>query len=240
MNGALRSALWLGFFGLILWAWWVMYTMAAQMGVVRMNMHDFGPLFAMWAIMMAAMMGPTFVPTLRTYEDLIGSADGTRGGSLGLIGGYFAAWIGFAAVISAAQVGLIEARMVTRMGRSMSVWFSAGLLIAAGLYQFTALKDRCLAHCRSPMVQFLTHWRPGFIGGLRMGVHHGAYCVMCCWGLMAIGFVGGVMDLKWMGGATVLMTIEKLPDLGRWVTRPVGVALILWGGYVLLAHVAGI
>ena len=116
MNGALRSALWLGFFGLILWSWWVMYTMAGQMGVVRMNMHDFGPLFVMWAIMMAAMMGPTFVPTLRTYEDLIVSADGTRGGSLGLIAGYFAAWIGFAALISVVQVGLIEARLVTRMG----------------------------------------------------------------------------------------------------------------------------
>lgn len=228
----LRSLSWLAFFGLILWAWWVMYSMAMDMGREPMNMHDFGPLLIMWAIMMAAMMGPTFVPTLKTYEDLMISADGTRPGWVGLIIGYLGAWIGFAVLISAIQVGLIELGLVTRMGRSMSGWFSFGLLLAAGLYQFTALKERCLRHCRTPMMQFLAHWHPGFAGGLRMGLHHGVFCVACCWGLMAIGFVGGTMDLIWMGGATVLMTLEKLPALGRWLTRPVGVALLLWAGYV--------
>ena len=228
----LRVITWLGFFGLVGWSWWVMYSMAMMMGREPMNMHDFGPLVIMWAIMMAAMMGPTFVPTLRTYEDLIHSADGSRAGWLGLILGYLGVWVIFAVVISAAQVWLIEARLVTRMGRSMSGVFSAGLLLAAGLYQFTALKDRCLRHCRSPMIQFLAHWRPGFAGGIRMGAHHGAYCVACCWGLMAIGFVGGTMDLIWMGGATVLMTLEKIEDIGKWLTRPVGLALIVWGLYV--------
>ena len=211
-----------------------MYSMAMMMGRMPMNMHDYAPLFAMWAIMMAAMMGPTFVPSLLTYEDLIKSADGTRAGSVGLILGYFACWVAFALLITIIQVQLIEAKFVTRMGRSMSGWFSAALLIAAGLYQFTALKDRCLEHCRSPMVQFLKHWRTGFVGGVKMGAHHGAYCVACCWGLMAIGFVGGIMDLWWMGGATILMTLEKLEDIGRWLTRPIGLALLLWGGYVAL------
>ena len=235
----IRTFSWLGFFALILWAWWGMYSMAADMGRVPMNMHDFGPLLAMRAIMMAAMMGPTFVPALRTYEDPMQSANGTRPGWFGLILGYFAAWIGFAVVISVLQVVLIEMRLVTRMGRSMSLGFSFLLLLAAGLYQFTSLKERCLHHCRTPMMQFLAHWRTGFSGGVIMGLHHGAYCVVCCWGLMAIGFVGGVMDLIWMGGATILMTLEKLPALGRWLTRPIGVALLIWAGYVGL-KIAGI
>lgn len=227
-----RTLLWLGFFGLILWAWWVMYSMAMMMGKMPMDMASFMPLFVMWAIMMAAMMGPTFVVSLRAYEDLITSANGSRAGSLGLILGYFAAWVLFAAGIAALQAWLVQSGIVNQMGRSISGWFSAGLLIAAGAYQFTKIKDICLEHCRSPMVQFLKHWHPGFVGGIRMGAHHGAYCVACCWGLMAIGFVGGMMSLVWMGIATLLMTLEKLPDLGNWVTRPVGVGLIGWGLYV--------
>lgn len=227
-----RALAWIGFFAGILIAWWMMYSMASKMGRMPMNMHDFGPLFAMWAVMMAAMMGPTFVPALTTYEDLIGSANGTRGGWFGLILGYFGAWVGCAAIISVCQVGLIELGLVTRMGRSASDALSFGLLAAAGLYQFTSLKERCLHHCRTPMMQYLAHWRPGTMGGVIMGAHHGAYCVACCWGLMVIGFVGGVMDLLWMGAATVLMTLEKLPDLGRWLTKPVGVALLIWAGYV--------
>ena len=234
-----RTMAWIGFFGLIIWAWWVMYDMAMMMGRMPMNMHDLGPLFVMWAIMMAAMMGPTFVPTLRTYEDMITSANGTRAGWFGLIAGYLGVWIGFAAIIALVQVQLIETRLVTRMGRSMSGVFSAALLLAAGFYQFTALKERCLRHCRSPMLQFLAHWRSGGWGGVIMGAHHGAYCVLCCWGLMVIGFVGGTMDLLWMGGATVLMTLEKIEEAGRWLTRPLGLALIVWGGYVA-AQTAGL
>ena len=191
--------------------------------------NKFVGLFSMWAIMMAAMMGPTFVPTMRAYEDLITSANGSRLGSIGVILGFFFVWIGFAALIAIAQTWLIEAGLLSSMAKSASTTFSAGLLISAGAYQFTALKDRCLAHCRSPMFQFLAHWRPGFLGGIRMGLHHGAYCVACCWGLMVIGFVGGIMDLLWMGGATILMTLEKLPQLGKWLTRPLGIGLILWG-----------
>lgn len=203
--------------------------MAADMGQRPMNMHDFAPLTVMWAIMMAAMMGPTFVPTLGTYEDLIGSSNGTRVGAMGLVLGYFAIWLAFAVVISGLQVLLIEAQLLTRMGRSMSIGFSSALLIVAGIYQFSSLKERCLRFCRSPMSQFLAYWRPGFVGGILMGFRHGLWCVTCCWGLMVIGFVGGVMDLIWMGGATLMMTLEKLEPLGRFLTWPAGAALILWG-----------
>ena len=196
---------------------------------IPMMPSQLGGLFSMWAIMMAAMMGPTFVPTMRAYEDLITSANGSRAGSVGVVLGFFVVWVGFAGLIALAQYWLIEFGLLTAMGKSVSKLFSASLLLAAGVYQFTALKDRCIDHCRSPMFQFLAHWRPGFAGGIHMGLHHGVYCVACCWGLMVIGFVGGTMDLLWMGGATVLMTLEKLPDLGRLLTRPLGFGLIVWG-----------
>ncbi|MBM1312151.1 DUF2182 domain-containing protein [Sulfitobacter mediterraneus] len=222
----LRSLFWLAFFGIVLWAWWVMFSMAT--GPMMMP-SQYMSLFLMWSIMMAAMMGPTFVPTMRAYEDLITSADGSRSGSLGVVLGFFAVWVGFAAIIAFAQNTLVGFGLLNAMGASVSTALSSGLLIAAGIYQFTTLKGRCLAHCRSPMMQFIAHWRPGFSGGLRMRLHHGAYCVACCWGLMVIGFVGGTMDLLWMGGATLMMTLEKLPDIGRWFTKPLGVALIFWG-----------
>lgn len=222
-----RNTFWLGFFGIVLGAWWVMFSMAtAPMSMMPNQLYN---LFVMWAIMMAAMMGPTFVPTIRAYEDLITSADGSRVGSLGVVLGFFIVWVGFAALIAFAQSWLIKVGLLSSMGQSVSKLFSAALLLSAGLYQFIALKDRCLAHCRSPMFQFLAHWRPGFVGGIRMGLHHGAYCVGCCWGLMVIGFVGGTMDLLWMGGATLMMTLEKLPDIGRPLTKPLGFALISWG-----------
>jgi len=227
-----RNTFWLGFFAIVLWAWWVMFSMATA--PMSMMPNELPLLFVMWAIMMAAMMGPTFVPTMRAYEDLITSADGSRAGSIGVVLGFVVVWVGFAAVIAFAQFLLIEFGLLSAMGQTVSKIFSASLLLAAGVYQFTALKDRCLAHCRSPMFQFLAHWKPGFLGGLNMGLHHGAYCVACCWGLMVIGFVGGTMDLIWMGGATLMMTLEKLPDIGRYLTKPLGFALITWGMATLL------
>ena len=229
---ALRNTFWLGFFAIVLWAWWVMFNMT--IAPMSMMPSKYLGLFSMWAIMMAAMMGPTFVPTMRAYEDLITSADGSRSGSLGVVLGFFVVWVGFAGLIAFAQYWLIEVGVLTAMGRSVSSYFSAALLLSAGVYQFTALKDRCLDHCRSPTFQFLAHWRTGFSGGVYMGLHHGAYCVACCWGLMIIGFVGGVMDLLWMGGATLLMTLEKLPQVGRCLTRPLGIGLILWGVFTLI------
>ena len=228
----LRNTFWLGFFAIVLWAWWVMFSMTVA--PMSMMPSQYLGLFSMWAIMMAAMMGPTFVPTMRAYEDLITSANGSRAGSVGVVLGFFVVWVGFAGLIAFAQYTLIEVGLLTAMGQSVSKYFSAALLLSAGAYQFTALKDRCLDHCRSPTFQFLAHWRTGFSGGVYMGLHHGAYCVACCWGLMVIGFVGGVMDLIWMGGATVMMTLEKLPQIGRYLTRPLGFGLIAWGVLTLI------
>ena len=253
MNPVLRSSLWLAFFGLVLGAWWMMYSMAMDMDLdllgrpgemgnamramdprmpMYMPMAHFGPLFVMWGAMMAAMMLPTMVPTLRSYEDLMVSADGTRAGWIGVLLGYFAIWLGFAALIAAVQLALLFAGVIDMLGIAKSRWIAAALLMAVGLFQFTRTKEICHGVCHSPMMYFIGNWRTGFGGGLRMGLGLGVYCAVCCWGFMALGFAGGVMNLAWMGLATLFMVVEKLPQIGHHVTKPMGVILILGAGVV--------
>ncbi len=234
----LRSVLWIAFFGVIITAWVVMFMMAKMSGVdvigrpVGMNMmpmDTFAALFPMWAIMMAAMMLPTMIPTLTTYERLMVSADGTRVGWVGVLLGYFAVWVAFAALISSAQVALTRFAVIDALGIATSGLIAGGLMILVGAFQFTRAKEVCHGVCHAPMTYFLGHWKTGFAGGLRMGLGLGAYCVGCCWGFMALGFVGGVMSLLWMGLATLLMIFEKLPAIGHHVIKPTGVLLILVG-----------
>ncbi|WP_425657104.1 DUF2182 domain-containing protein [Roseobacter sp. EG26] len=250
MHGIMRSTLWLGFFTAILAAWWVMYAMSIDMDLdllgrpgemgarmaamdprmpMYMPMANFGPLFAMWAIMMAAMMLPTLVPTLRAYEDLMVSANGTRAGWLGVLLGYFVIWVGFAAVITGAQLGLLFGGIIDMLGVAKSPLVAGALLIIVGLFQFTRAKEICHGVCHAPAMYFLGHWRTGFQGGLGMGLGLGAFCVGCCWGFMSLGFVGGVMNLAWMGLATLFMILEKLPQIGHYVTKPMGVILCAAG-----------
>jgi len=244
----IRSALWLGLFALILAAWMMMYAMSMDMGLdllgrpndmgqmmrnmdprmdMDMPMASFGPLAVMWGAMMAAMMLPTMVPTLRSYEDLMTSANGTRAGWLGVLLGYFIIWLGFALLIAAVQLALLFGGVIDMLGIARSRWISAALLLAVGLFQFTRTKQICHGVCHSPMMYFMGNWRIGFGGGVRMGLGLGVFCVGCCWGFMALGFAGGVMNLAWMGLATLFMVLEKLPQIGHRVTRPMGVLLIL-------------
>lgn len=248
MPGMIRSTLWLGFFATILVAWWVLYVMAGNMDVgfwgqpgqmgaqmaamdprmpMYMPMASFGPLFWMWSLMMAAMMLPTLVPTLRAYEDLMVSATGTRAGWLGVLLGYFVTWVVFAALIALVQIVLLFGGVIDMLGIAKSRWFAVTLLLAVGLFQFTRAKEVCHGVCHSPMMYFLGQFRPGFSGGLWMGLGLGAFCVGCCWGFMALGFVGGVMNLAWMGLATLFMVFEKLPQLGHYLRKPAGVVLIV-------------
>ncbi|WP_204114597.1 DUF2182 domain-containing protein [Shimia biformata] len=253
-----RAVFWLGFFGAILAAWWYLYAMATGMGVdligrpgpmaeamrqmdprmpMYMPMANFWPLFLMWSVMMAAMMLPTMVPTLQTYQGLMKSVRGNGAGFAGWVGvlaGYLIAWIGFAAVIAGAQLALLYGGVIDMLGIAKSPWVGGGLLIAVGAFQFTRAKEVCHGVCHSPMMYFIGKWRPGGLGGLRMGLGLGAFCVGCCWGFMALGFVGGVMSLLWMGLATLFMVLEKLPEIGHRVMKPMGVMLIA-GGVVILA-----
>ena len=139
-------------------------------------------------------------------------------------------WLGFAVAATTLHWALERAGLVSAMMMgSRSRWLSGAVLIAAGLYQLSPLKNVCLAHCRTPASFLSRHWRPHALGALRLGAMHGAYCVGCCWMLMALLFVGGVMNLTWIAALAILVLIEKALPSGQWVGRATGIALIGWG-----------
>ncbi len=244
-----RAAGWLGFYALILLSWVAVVLMArglpgaeladvpaefwAALCASAAEANPFA-LWAMWALMAMAMMLPTFVPALRTFTDLSATGATNGAGALALVAGYAAIWLGASVIGAAAQWGLAQNGMLTPAGASLSPWLTAALLFGAGAYQFSGFKAACLAKCRMPLTFFMSHWRPGAVAALDMGLRLGALCLGCCWALMALGFIGGTMNLIWMGAATLFMTLEKLPEIGRWLTRPAGWALILAGGVSIL------
>lgn len=246
---SVRAFGWVGFYALILVAWLAVALMArdlpgAELGSVPaefwaalcVSAAEANPaaLWAMWALMASAMMLPTFVPALRTFTDLSATGATTGAGALALVAGYVTVWLGASILGAAAQWGLAQNGMLTPAGASLSPWLTAALLFSAGAYQFSTFKAACLAKCRMPLTFFMQHWRPGLPAALSMGLRLGALCLGCCWALMALGFVGGTMNLIWMGAATLFMTLEKLPEIGRLLTRPAGWALIVAGGAATL------
>lgn len=193
---------------------------------------------AMWWVMMIAMMTPSAAPAILLYAKVYQhtSAQSKVLAPTGAFAaGYLLVWLVFslaAALLHWAldRSGLVAAMMMGSRSRSLS----AGLLIAAGIYQLSPLKRSCLAQCRAPASFLSRHWRPHIGGALRLGVIHGAYCVGCCGVLMALLFVGGVMNLVWIAALTALVLIEKAVPGGQWVARGTGVALIFWGAVTLL------
>lgn len=198
-------------------------------------------MIGMWWIMMIAMMTPSAAPTILLYARVhrAALAKGQLRDEVAPIGafaaGYLSVWLGFAVAAAVLhftleRVGLIS----TMMMGSRSRWLSGGVLIAAGLYQLSPLKNVCLAQCRAPASFLARHWRPHASGALRLGAQHGAYCVGCCWMLMALLFVGGVMNLIWIAALTTMVLIEKVLPRGQWIGRSAGVALAGWGVATLL------
>jgi predicted metal-binding membrane protein len=193
----------------------------------------------MWWSMMVAMMAPAAAPAILLYGRV--HAHATSQGTAvrlapgwGFAAGYLLVWLGFSVAAATLHGGLQQAGLVeARMMGSQSRWLSAGVLIAAGLYQLSPLQNACLSHCRSPASFLTRHWRPGLAGALRLGVLHGAYCVGCCWLLMALLFVGGVMNLVWIAALTALVLAEKLLPGGRRVAQASGALLLLWGAATL-------
>jgi predicted metal-binding membrane protein len=193
-------------------------------------------MIAMWWIMMIAMMTPSATPTILLYARVYRHAlvQGQIQDKLAPTGafaaGYLLVWLGFAAAAATLHWALERAGLVSAMMMgSQSRLLSGAVLIAAGLYQLSPLKNICLAHCRTPTSFLSRHWRPRALGALRLGAMHGGYCVGCCWLLMALLFVGGVMNLTWIAALAILVLIEKVLPPGQWVGRGVGIALIVWG-----------
>jgi predicted metal-binding membrane protein len=193
-------------------------------------------IFLMWLIMMAAMMLPSAAPAILLVIALTkqrGERHAIRA-SGEFAFGYVAVWGAFSLVATGLQWGLDRAGLLSENMASGSVVLAAFLLFAAGVYQLTPWKHACLQHCRSPM-EFLTrHWRKGPLGPMRAGARHGAFCLGCCWMLMGLLFVGGLMNLIWIAGLALLVLIEKLFPLGPRVSQLTGVALIGWGAFVLV------
>jgi predicted metal-binding membrane protein len=226
---------WLGFFSLVLLAWLTLYRMQSGMGAGEMTMRSgLFVVFFMWVLMTAAMMAPSFVPSLKTYRDLTYTEAANGRTSVALLAGYMLAWIGFSALAALAQLTFVRFELLGMNGASSDWRLTSVLLLAAGAYQFSPLKSACLTKCRTPMTYFMSQWRPGFAGAARMGWQLGLSCLGCCWALMSLGFIGGVMNLAWMGIATALMVVEKLPDLGRVITKPLGIVLLAGGVFAAI------
>lgn len=196
------------------------------------NAGDFVFMFLMWAIMMVGMMVPSATPMMLLYTGIVRKA-GREGTVLAptavFATGYLAMWTVFSLGATMVQWALHQAALLSPMMRTHSPTLGAGLLIVAGLYQLTPLKHACLDHCRSPAHFISRHWRTGTLGAFRMGVEHGAFCLGCCWALMGILFVGGVMNLFLIAGLTLFVLLEKVLPSGVWVGRIAGGVLILVG-----------
>jgi predicted metal-binding membrane protein len=196
-------------------------------------------LFAMWAVMMVGMMTPSVAPMLLLYQRVAQQANaaGHAFAPTGwFLGGYLAAWGLFAAVATLAQWTLEAAALLSPMMDSASNRFGGGLLLLAGIWQWLPMKDACLSRCRAPLSFVQRHggFQQGASGSLRLGFLHGLYCVGCCWALMALLFVFGVMNLLWIAALMFVVLLEKILPGARWFTRVAGVIAVFAGAWMLL------
>ena len=191
-------------------------------------------IFLMWWVMMFGMMLPSAVPLLLLFARMMRKEKGAPYVPTGVFAlGYVVMWAAFSAIATGAQWGLEASGLLSGIMVGTSAVLAAALLIAAGVWQLTPLKNACLRHCRSPIGFLSAHWRPGRTGAFRMGLVHGAFCLGCCWFLMALLFYGGVMNLYWIIGLALYILIEKLLPAGVRIGQLTGVALIAWGAVLL-------
>ena len=191
---------------------------------------DISSLFLMWVIMSGAMMMPTLVPTLRTYQDLIYNGAGSSLGFILILKGFLIVWIGYSALISVFQAFLIGVSLVDQNGQFIYPLLSSIVLGSAGFYQFSKFKNACASKCRAPLTFFMEFWSEGRMASFKMGLRLGLSCLGCCWMLMLLAFVGGTMSLMFMGLATAIMVLEKLPKLGNYISKPLGYVLVVAAG----------
>ena len=202
------------------------------------NAMEFAFVFAMWAVMMIAMMTPSASPMILIYAR-VGRQAAQQGKPLAasawFAAGYFLAWIGFALAAASAQWAFERAALLTPMMAGASDVFGGAVLVAAGVYQWTPLKDVCLRQCQAPWLFIQRHggFRPNVPGSLALGARHGAYCIGCCWVLMALLFVGGVMNVLWIAAIAILVLAEKVVPAGRVISRTAGAGLVAGGAWLL-------
>jgi predicted metal-binding membrane protein len=250
-----RALVWGGVAGLagLAWLYLVHLSRGGSAGAGMTGMPGMAPVLvpwtaadvafttAMWAVMMVGMMLPTAAPVVLLFAAVTRKRRAERQPAVSagvFVVGYLAVWGGFSVGAALAQWGLHSLALLSPLMATASPILGGALLVAAGVYQLTPLKEVCLAHCRSPLGFFMTEWREGALGALRMGVRHGGYCLGCCWVLMGLLFVVGVMNLVWVAAIMGFVLLEKVAPGGVWIGR-VGSAGLLLGGIVLLGRATG-
>ena len=201
---------------------------------------EFAFVFVMWAVMMVGMMAPSAAPMILMYAR-VGRQGKIAGRPLAatgwFAGGYFLAWAGFSLAATVAQWVLQREALLDAHMAGADVLLGAVVLIVAGFYQWTPIKDVCLAQCQTPFRFLMSHggFRSSVPGSLRLGLLHGTYCVGCCWVLMALLFVVGVMNALWIALLALLVLLEKLTPWGRWVARFAGAVFVVAGAWMAVA-----
>jgi len=213
---------------------------SAQMSMPRSQAWqsaDIALTFMMWAVMMVAMMTPSATPMILMFARVNRQRQANHESApptIVFLLGYLLVWISFSAAATFVQWGLHSAALLSPEMISVTPLVGGVLLLLAGIYQFTPLKRICLTRCRTPLSFLMTEWREGTRGALIMGVRHGITCVGCCWLLMALLFVGGVMNLLWVALLAGSVLLEKVVQAGQWVSRAIGVLTIGWGAWLLI------
>ena len=240
----------LALFSLSALAWTYLVVMARQMAVGDMTLMGMGTMtmsqmpwslltfllmFIMWSVMMVGMMVPSAAPMVLLFarvqrRKLADQAPTAR--IAAFTAGYLLIWTSFSLIATGLQWALTELRLLSPMMESTSQFLVVGVLLMAGIYQLTPLKLACLKQCQSPIGFLTMHWKDGISGALSMGIEHGMYCLGCCWLLMALLFVGGVMNLIWVALIATFVLLEKVAPKGEIIGRVGGVLLIVFAGFV--------
>jgi len=203
----------------------------------RWDTSTLPPLFFMWTGMMIAMMVPSAAPMVLTFAMVNRKRREQERPFVPtgiFLAGYLFVWAGFSLFAALIQWFLHAEMLLSPMMAGNSPVFGGALLVAAGIFQFTPLKNMGLTHCRSPLEFLMTGWREGKTGALIMGLKHGAYCTGCCWILMLLLFVAGVMNLFWIAAITIFVVLEKMISKSLWPGKIAGAVLITWGIWMLI------
>jgi predicted metal-binding membrane protein len=215
-------------------------SMPAHMDIAALQIKQwsagyFRMMLSMWVIMMVGMMLPSAAPIILIYAAVARKSEkqGMPVASSGVFAlGYIVIWVIFSLLATIAQWGLDQVALLSPMMVANSPLLGASLLFAAGIYQWLPVKNACLQHCRSPFHFISSHWSPGSMGAFKMGLSHGAFCLGCCWVLMLLLFVCGVMNLVWIAAITVFVLLEKVLPLGDVGGRVIGILMIIIGGII--------
>jgi predicted metal-binding membrane protein len=229
-------------------AWFLTYSNFQNMGLMMQigvpmslgmegsaSMASFIVFTGMWLVMMVAMMLPSTYPTLLLHRTVYRKrSPGRPGGTLLFALSYFLVWTAAGTFFYAAYVGIGGLRSTLHASETIVLRIAGLALFLSGLYQWSRLKRACLKHCQSPLHFISEHWHDGRLGALRMGGAHGIYCCGCCWGLMVILFVMGVMHLGWMAAIGALILLEKIVPSGKWISHAIGAVFVIVGIIVML------